>query len=107
MKLILKLTTHKKNKYFNAKPNMKKQLARSKIDSKFLNYLALFVRVSIHPYLHAKFLILLAKMLQSFHPNRPESTGYSPPLISTKRTACFGSKVIYNIYKDLLRVLHY
>ena len=54
---------------------IKKQLARSKIDSKFLNHLALFVRVSIHPYLHAKFLILLAKTLQSFHPNRPESTG--------------------------------
>ena len=67
--------TQKKKSIFNAKPNMKKQLARSKIDSKFLNYLALFVRVSIHPYLHAKFLILLSKTLQSFHPNRPESTG--------------------------------
>ena len=30
MKLILKLTTHKKNKYFNAKPNMKKQLRKVK-----------------------------------------------------------------------------
>ena len=40
---------------------MGKQLARSKIDSKFLNYLALFVRVFHPSCLHAKFLILLAK----------------------------------------------
>ena len=49
MKLILKKINYtQKNKYFNAKPNMKKQLARSKIDSKILNHLALFVRV-FHP----------------------------------------------------------
>ena len=40
---------------------MGKQLTRSKIDSKFLNYLALFVRVFHPSCLHTKFLILLAK----------------------------------------------
>ena len=56
--------------------NMEKQLARSKIDSKFLNYLALFVRV-FHPSLFAhKIPYFACKMLQSFHPNRPESMGF-------------------------------
>ena len=45
--------------------NNGKQLARSKIDSKFLNYLALFVRVFHPSFLHAKFLILLAKCIPS------------------------------------------
>ena len=55
---------------------MGKQLARSKIDSKFkpLNSVCEF---SIHPYLHTKFLIFPCKMLHSFHPNRPEGTGFS------------------------------
>ena len=45
-------------------------------------------------------------MPHSFHPNRPESMGLST-IDKYQKTACFGSKVSYNIYKDLLRVLRY
>ena len=64
-----------KNKYFNAKPNMKKQLTRSKIDSnsKLLGFVC--VRV-FHPYLHAKS-ILLAKCIPSILIDPECSMGFS------------------------------
>ena len=54
----------------------------------------------VHHLLHlATDLILIPPQL-----SHPTWTGMR--MISTK-TACFGIKVIYNIYKDLLRALHY
>ena len=80
MNFVSKIT-HKKYG-LNAKPEfcMKKQLARSKIDSQFLKLLSfIFVSFpSIHPYsLHAKFLILLAKSCFPSILIDPESMGFS------------------------------
>ena len=86
---------------------MGKQLARSKIDSKFLNYLALFVRV-FHPTLFAckiPYFLLPKHCIPSILID-PESTGFST-IDKYQKPHVFGSKVIYNIYKDLLRALRY
>ena len=56
--------------------NNGKQLARSKIDSNFKLLSSVCESFpSILSFCMQKFLILLAKPLQSFHSNRPESTG--------------------------------
>ena len=36
-----------------------------------------------------------------------ETISGTPQKVKSTKTTCFGIKVIYNIYKDHLRVLHY